>query len=157
MFRRAIAPFKGIAPELMGHVAIPLRWKEFLFHRGCSFNLKSILEAGRIAGGKDRKEGRQTVFFTPVDHSRDKAEDDFNNDSSRPRKVHFNCKWKPHQDAVYWIHLARAQEKGLQFWQTRSRGMIVHDSVSRLHRKSLIPEKETKLRITDSRRGPLRR
>ena len=25
-----------IAPELLGHVAIPSRWKEFLFHRRCS-------------------------------------------------------------------------------------------------------------------------
>ena len=25
-----------ITLELMGHVAIPYKWKEFLFHRGCS-------------------------------------------------------------------------------------------------------------------------
>ena len=30
---------------------------------------------------------------------------------------------------MYWIHLSRAQEKGLQFWQTRSHAIIVHDSV----------------------------
>ena len=35
-----------IALELMGYVAIPLRWKEFLFRRGCSFDVMSILEAG---------------------------------------------------------------------------------------------------------------
>ena len=29
-----------IAPELMGHVAVPFQWKGFLFHRGCSFNMK---------------------------------------------------------------------------------------------------------------------
>ena len=40
------------APELMGHVAIPHNWREFVFHGGCSFNLNSILEAGFIAGGK---------------------------------------------------------------------------------------------------------
>ena len=51
-----------IAPELMGHVAIPFKWKEFLFHRGCSFNLKSISDAGLMASGKESKEGRQTVF-----------------------------------------------------------------------------------------------
>ena len=43
----------------------------------------------------------------------DQAEEEFNNDLSRPRKVHYNNKWKPHQGAVYWIHVARAQEKGL--------------------------------------------
>ena len=56
-----------LAPELMGQVAIPFNWKQFLFHRGCSFNLKSILDAALIAGGKESKEGRQTVFFTPLD------------------------------------------------------------------------------------------
>ena len=56
-----------IAHELMVHVAIPFKWKDFLFHRGCSFDLKSILDAGLFAGGKESKEGRQTVIFTPLD------------------------------------------------------------------------------------------
>ena len=50
-----------IAPEL----GMPFQWKEFPFHRGCSFHVKSIPDAGLIAGGKERKQGRQTVFFTP--------------------------------------------------------------------------------------------
>ena len=43
---RAIQGHTGgnvIAPELMGHVAIPFKWKEFLFHRGCSYDVTSIL------------------------------------------------------------------------------------------------------------------
>ena len=52
------------APELMGHVAIPYNWKEFLFHRGCSFDVTSILKSGLIAGGRESKEGKQTIFFT---------------------------------------------------------------------------------------------
>ena len=43
--------------------------------------------------------------------------------------MHHNSKWQPHQDAVYWIHLARTQDKGLQFWQTRSRAIILYASV----------------------------
>ena len=73
-----------IAPELMGHVAVPLRWKEFLFHRGCSCNVTSILEGGLIAGGNESREGRQTVFFTPLDSWGD--EEEFNNDLSRAEK-----------------------------------------------------------------------
>ena len=69
------------------------------------------------------------MFFTPLDPDGDEAEEEFNNDSSRPIKVHFYSKWKPHQDGVYWIHLARAQEKGLQFWQTKSRAIVLCDSV----------------------------
>ena len=37
-------------------------------------------------------------------------------------------------DAVYWINypeiLSRAQDRGLQFWQTKSHAIIVHSSVS---------------------------
>ena len=50
---RAIERHTGrdvIEPELMGHVATLFDWKQFLFHRRCSFNLESILEAGLIAG-----------------------------------------------------------------------------------------------------------
>ena len=45
-----------IEPEMMGHVCIPLNWKQFVFRRGCSIDLKSIVAAGLIAG---RREGRE--------------------------------------------------------------------------------------------------
>ena len=32
-----------ISPEMLGHVLIPHNWKEFVFHRGCLFNLTSIV------------------------------------------------------------------------------------------------------------------
>ena len=55
-----------IAPELMNHVAIPLKWKEFL-HRGCSFDVTSILQAGRVAGilhtiGRSRRRIQQLFY-----------------------------------------------------------------------------------------------
>ena len=53
--------------EMLGHVLIPHNWKEFVFHRGSSFNLASILKAGLIAGGREVRETRHTVFFTPLD------------------------------------------------------------------------------------------
>ena len=83
-------------------------WEEFLYHRGSSFNVNAILQAGLIAGGKDKKKGRQTTFFTPLDPFGEEAEEEFN-DLSRPRNVHYYSKWKPHQGAVCWILLARAQ------------------------------------------------
>ena len=33
------------APELMGHVAIPYKWNEFLFYQGCSFNVTSLQDS----------------------------------------------------------------------------------------------------------------
>ena len=39
-------------PELMGLTSIPHHWKEYIFHRGCSWSVQSILGSGLISGGK---------------------------------------------------------------------------------------------------------
>ena len=52
-----------ISPELMGHVKIAYVWKVFVFHRGCSYDTKSFLDKGLIAGRRDKKGGRQTIFL----------------------------------------------------------------------------------------------
>ena len=114
----------------MGHVANPYTCKEFLFHRGCSYKVQSILRAGLIAGGRESKRGWQTIFFTPLNpFCPNPDEEGLNDDLSKPRKVHYDGKWKTNQHAVYWINLARAQDKGLQFWQTRSHATTVCSSV----------------------------
>ena len=41
-----------------------------------------------------------------------------------PEKFNTNQRWKHSQDAVYWTHLGRAQEKGMAFWQTKSHANI---------------------------------
>ena len=124
---RAIQGHSGgvtIAPELMEHILIPYDWKEFVFHRGCSFSM----ENGLIAGGKQSKEGRQTIFFTPlnpfgVNPDEEAPSDDF----TIPRKVQYHSNWKHDQDAVNWVKLSRAQDQGLRFWQTKSRAIIVRN------------------------------
>ena len=66
---RAIKRHHGgitIVPELMWHVLLPYDWKEFVFLRFCPFSIQSILENKLIAGGKQSKEGRQTIFKTPL-------------------------------------------------------------------------------------------
>ena len=45
---------------------LPYRWKEFLHHEGCSFNMKSIFEHGLIAGGTEKKGGRRIIFFAAL-------------------------------------------------------------------------------------------
>ena len=50
-------------------------------------------------------------------------------DVSKPRKVQCRTKWKMFQNALNWINLRNAQDKGLAFWQTRSNAVILHDSV----------------------------
>ena len=126
---RAIQGHTGghmIAPELMGHVALPYKWKEFLFHRGCSYNVQPILKSGLIAGGRGSKQGGQTIFFTPLNpFGPNPDEEKLSDDLSKRRKAQY----KTNQDAVYRINLARAQDKGLQFWQTRSHAIIVCSTV----------------------------
>ena len=50
----------------MGHVANPYKLEEFLFHRRCSCDVTTILKAGLIAGGRNSKQGRPTIFFKLV-------------------------------------------------------------------------------------------
>ena len=46
---------------------IPKNWKRFIYHVGRARDQYSIAEIGLVAGGMERKEGRQTIFFTPLD------------------------------------------------------------------------------------------
>ena len=89
LYIRAIQGHTGgnlIAPELMGHVAIPYKWKEFLFHRGCSFDVTLILRSGLIAARRQSNEGRQTIFFTPLNpFGDDPDEEEPSDDLPKPR------------------------------------------------------------------------
>ena len=117
-----------IASQLMGHVIIRHNWKEFVFHRDCSFNINSILESGLIAGGRESKEGRQTIFFTPLTLFEENPDEEaFGDDLSR--KVHDHSIWEHGQDVVNWVKLSRAQDQGFGFWQTKSNAIIVHNLV----------------------------
>ena len=103
-----------IAPELMGHVAIPDKWKEFLFHRGCSYDVISILKSGLITGEtrKLRRKTENNDFWDNPD------EEEPSEDFSKSRRVHHHSKLKSGQGAVYWINLAQAPDTGLQFCQS---------------------------------------
>ena len=127
-------PFQGhsggtkVDPALLDNVEVPRRWSEYLYHVGCSRYMHSILQSGLIERGKDAKKGRQTVFFTTLDPMNDEPEEEYQ-DLSKPRKIHSKSKWKLIQDAIYWITLKKAQDKGLTFWQIRCPAIIHHDFV----------------------------
>ena len=78
---------------------------------------------------KERKEGRQTIFFTPLDPFNSDADEAEPITDIKKRKVHYQIHWRPEQDAVYWIHLSTAQDVGLEFWQTGSNAIITYQSV----------------------------
>ena len=119
-----------VMQELMGPVEIPHYWREFVFHRGCSVNVNSIHATGLVAGGRESKEGRQTFLFkhlNPFGENRDEEEPD--GDLSKPKEVHSHSNRRHNQDTVYCVKLSRAQDQGVQFWQTRSNAIIEDDLV----------------------------
>ena len=89
---RAIQGHSGsipIMPELMGHTSIPYNWKEYIFHRGCSSSVQSILGSGLILGGKESDKARQAVFVTPLNPFGENAdEEEPYDDYTVPQKVH---------------------------------------------------------------------
>ena len=126
-------------------VVIPEGFAPHIFHVGSSHDLHSIITSGLIAGGKDGKQGRQTVFCRAVkpkeeESSRSSAipgvpitieeqSDEENCDMSRPSVAPYRNHWKVHQNAVYWVHLATVQKLGLVFYQTGSNAIIHYISV----------------------------
>ena len=114
-----------ISPRLMNYAMTLYKWKPFTYHVGRARDQYTIAEAGLVAGGKERKEGNQTIFFTNSDAS----EAELITDIIKPMKVHYQIHWRPEQDAVYWIHLSTAQDVGLEFWQTGSNATVTFQSV----------------------------
>ena len=119
-----------ISPRVMNYVMIPYIFKRFIHHVGRARDRYSFAEIGLVAGGKERKEGRQTTFFIPLDpFNSDADEAESITDTTNPRKVQYQIHWRPEQDAVYWTHVSTAQDAGLEFWQTGSNAIITYQSV----------------------------
>ena len=93
------------------------------------FNLHSIISSELIPGGQNSSK-RQTVFFLPID-PRDKSHKDPDEiDLNVPRHAQYlHNAWKRHQDAVYWVDIDLAIEKGLTFYQTRSNAIILQETL----------------------------
>ena len=118
-----------MSPELLNQVAIPLRWKEYLYRVGSSFTVNSIQQAG-LTGAKDTKEGRQTVFFTPIDPQGEETEEEYD-DSTKPCKIHHKNRWNVSQDAICWVKNSNSGRPDLtpssfvtQCWLTASKKVV---------------------------------
>ena len=93
------------------------------------FNLHSIINNGLIPAGQNSSK-RQTVFFLPID-PRDKGHQDLAKiDFNEPRRAQYlHSAWKKHQDAVFWVGINLAIQKGLTFYQTRSNAIILQETL----------------------------
>ena len=66
-----------------------------------------------------------SVFLTPTNPiGDDPEEEEPHDDFTVPHKAAYATKWKYDQNAVYWIRLSKAQNQGLEFWQTKSFAII---------------------------------
>ena len=50
-------------------------------------------------------------------------------DLSQARIAPYKKTWKPFQNTVFWCILKLAQQRGLQFYQTKSNAVILHDTL----------------------------
>ena len=113
-----------------GYTSIPCNKKEYIFHRGCSWSVQSIL-SGLIPGRKESDKALHAVFVTPLNpFGENPDEEEHHDDYTVPQKVHCRSQWKSDQDAVCWITLSKVQDLGLQFWQTKSFTIITDNPVS---------------------------
>ena len=102
---------------------------QYIYHVGCAFNLHSIISSGLIPGGQSLRK-RQTLLFLSVDPVDKNHKDPDVIDWSVPRRAQYLHKtWKRHQDAVYWVDINLAIEKGLKFCQTRSSAIILQETL----------------------------
>ena len=115
--------------SLQDNVVIPSKFFQYIYHIGCVFNLHSFINSGLIRGGQNSTK-RQTVFFLLVD-LRDKSHKDPDEiDLNVPRRAQYlHNAWKRHQDAVYWVDINLAIQKGLTFCQTRSNAIILQETL----------------------------
>ena len=98
-------------------------------HIGCAFNLHSIINSGLIPGSQSSSK-RQTVFFLPVDPMDKSHKDPKVIDLNVPRHAQFmHNAWKRHQEAVCWVDIDLAIQKGLKFYQTRSNAIILQETL----------------------------
>ena len=93
------------------------------------FNLHSIINNGLIPGCQNSSK-RQTVFFLPIDPRDKEHKDPEKIDLNVPRRAQYlHNAWKKHQDAVNWVDITLAIQKGLTFYQTRSNAIILQGTL----------------------------
>ena len=132
VYLRALQGHSGnnlIDPTLQDNVVIGSGIFHYFYHIGYAFNLHSIINNGLIPRGQDLSR-RQTVFFLPIDPRHKDHEDPEHFDFSVPRRARYvHSAWKKHQDAVFWIDIDLAIQKGLTFYQTRSNAIILQGTL----------------------------
>ena len=132
VYLRALQGHSGrnlIDPSLQDNVVIPSNFFQHIYYVGCAFNLHSIIINGFTPGDQNSSK-RQTVFFLPDDAMDKSRKDPKKIDLNVPRHTQYlHNAGKRHQDAVYWVDINLAIEKGLTLHQTRSNTVILQETL----------------------------
>ena len=132
VYLRALQGHSGrnlIDPSLQDNVIIQIGFFQQSYHVGCAFNLNSIISNGLIPGGQNSSK-RQKVFFLPIDPRDTGHQDPATIDFNKPRRAQYmHSASKKHQDAVFWVDINLAIQKGLTFYQTRSNAIILQGTL----------------------------
>ena len=135
-------------PELFSEIPVPSsnprtfrKYKQFCIARQCAITRRfhrttseterdSLVNHGLIPGGVSLTAGRHAVFFTVV-NSMDNQDGSGGTlcDLPQGRIAPYKNTWKHFQNTVFWCILKVAQQRGLQFYQTRSNAVIVYDTL----------------------------
>ena len=99
-----------VDPTLQDNVMLPNNFVKYIYYVGCPHDLHSIIQSGLIEGGKDAREGGQTVFFTAADPMYEHLAKRQHYDVTQPRVAVYTSNWKVNQNAVYWVNLPVAQK-----------------------------------------------
>ena len=132
LYFRAIQGHSGgiaIDPELQENFQLPKRFTEYIYAVGNVSEVHSKIRSGLIPRGKNIKRGIQSVFFTIVNPMEDEnCVEETSCDLTKPRIVPYKTAWEPHHNTICRCNLKLAQEKGLQFYQTRWRAIVLCDT-----------------------------
>ena len=132
VYLRALQGHSGrnlIDPSLQDTVIIQSNFLKYIYHVRCATNLHSFINLGLISGGQNLN-NRQTVFFLPVDPMDKDHKDPDTIDLSVPRHAqHLHKAWKRHQDAVCLVNINLVMKKGLKFYHTRWKAIILQETL----------------------------
>ena len=120
---------KLIARELLGHVAILYNWKEFIMEVlsiVLQFSSQDLLLREKRSTMDDKQfSSHLSIRYLSRNHEK-YAQATI---SRNQEKNTIEASGDLLGDAVHWVNLARAQDEGLQFRQTRSNATVLYSSV----------------------------
>ena len=139
----------SVLSEFLRHFSVSLscsktHWERYGRTRidgscSCTFQLETVLSSpsmfilswrlDSLLGEQKAEKDDRLSSSLPLDPRWNEIEETIQGGMSKRRKAHNKTECKRAQDAVHWIHLARAQEKGITFWQTKSHAIIAHKTV----------------------------